>query len=75
MKFRLTLTNCYGNYYAINETATLCGDIKMLASLLIITLSVNGGLYLGTIAWSAYKSSEAGKIVEILEKVRPFPII
>lgn len=47
----------------------------MLAALLIITLSVNGGLYLGTIAWSAYKSAEEGKIVQIFEKVRPLSII
>lgn len=47
----------------------------MLVSLLIIALSVNGGLYLGTIAWSAYKSAENGKIVEIFEKVRPFPMV
>jgi hypothetical protein len=51
------------------------GNKKMLVSLLIVALSVNGGLYLGTIAWSAYKSSEAGKIVEIFEKVRPFPLV
>lgn len=47
----------------------------MLVSLLMIALSVNGGLYLGTIAWSAYKSAENGKIVEIFEKVRPFPMV
>ncbi len=47
----------------------------MLVSLLMIALSVNGGLYLGTIAWSAYKTAEAGKIVEIFEKVRPFPMV
>ena len=47
----------------------------MLAALLIITLSVNGGLYLGTIAWSAYKSAEDGKIVQMFEKVRPFPMV
>lgn len=47
----------------------------MLVSLLMIALSVNGGLYLGTIAWSAYKTAESGKIVEIFEKVRPLPMI
>lgn len=47
----------------------------MLVSLLIIALSVNGGLYLGTIAWSAYKTAETGKVSEIFEKVRPLPLI
>ena len=47
----------------------------MLVSVLILALSVNGGLYLGTIAWSAYKSAETGKIVQVLEKVRPFHLV
>lgn len=47
----------------------------MLVSLLMIALSVNGGLYLGTIAWSAYKTAENGKVVEIFEKVRPMPLV
>lgn len=47
----------------------------MLVSLLIIALSVNGGLYLGTIAWSAYKSAESTKVAEIFDKIRPLPLV
>ena len=47
----------------------------MLVSLLIIALSVNGGLYLGTIAWSAYQTAENTKVATIVDKIRLLPLV
>lgn len=38
----------------------------MLISILIMTMSVNGGLYLGTILWSAYKTFEWTRLMDVL---------
>lgn len=46
----------------------------MLTMIMIGALAVNGGMYLGTIAYSAWKTAEVGKIVDVFEMIRPFSI-
>ncbi len=40
----------------------------MLMTLIIMAVAVNGGLYLGTIAFSAYKFAELDKAISLFQK-------
>ena len=48
------------------------GITVMLTALFILILSINGGLYLGTITYSTYKSEEIGKAIDHFQQKRPF---
>lgn len=41
----------------------------MLMTLLIMALAINGGLYAGTIVFSAYKTSELNKAASFFQKI------
>lgn len=41
----------------------------MLMTLFIMAFAVSGGLYLGTIAFSAYKFAEFDKAIDLIQKV------
>ncbi len=43
----------------------------MLMTLMMIALALNGGMYLGTIAWSAHQTAEFGKTIDIFTNIRP----
>jgi len=43
------------------------GKITMMMTLLIMAMAVNGGLYMGTILYSAYRSSELDKAVTLFD--------
>ena len=43
-------------------------ESKMLMTLIVMALSVSGGLYLGTIAFSAYKTEELVKTIASFQK-------
>ncbi len=67
----------YGNYHAVwtTELKTLCelnyvcvGSITMLMTLIAVALAVSGGLYVGTIAFSAYKFAELDKAIALFQK-------
>jgi hypothetical protein len=45
-----------------------------MLTIMMMALAVNGGIYLGTILYSAYKSDEIGKAVDVLVNFRPFVI-
>jgi hypothetical protein len=45
-----------------------------MLTLMILVLAVNGGMYLGTIAYSAWKSAEVGKAIDLFVGFRPFSI-
>ena len=40
----------------------------MLMTLIVMACAVSGGLYLGTIAFSAYKFAELDKALELFQK-------
>ncbi|PZQ47466.1 MAG: hypothetical protein DI551_03260 [Micavibrio aeruginosavorus] len=47
----------------------LCvGSITMLMILTVMALAVSGGLYLGTIAFSAYESAQLDKALSLFHK-------
>ncbi len=41
-----------------------------MLTLLIMALAVNGGLYVGTIAYSAYQAAEIEKALSLFQKLR-----
>ncbi|MEM6781046.1 MAG: hypothetical protein AAF569_04200 [Pseudomonadota bacterium] len=41
----------------------------MLVTMLIMALAVNGGLYAGTIVFSAYKTAELNKASSFFQKI------
>ncbi len=52
-----------------NDYSNVCvGSITMLMILIVMALAVSGGLYLGTIAFSAYKCSEVVKAVTMSQR-------
>jgi hypothetical protein len=68
MKKLLHSKYCYGNYMpCVNEPFNVCGSITMLMIVMIMALAVSGGLYLGTIAFSAYQSSELDKAIAFIQ--------
>ncbi len=46
----------------------------MLMTLMMIALALNGGLYLGTIAWSAHQTAIFGKPYDVFTSVRQFSV-
>jgi len=44
-----------------NLTATLCEGKNTMTALLLMALSINGGLYVGTIAYSTFSAPEEEK--------------
>ena len=44
------------------------GSITMLMTLIAVALAVSGGLYVGTIAFSAYKFAELDKAIALFQK-------
>lgn len=51
------------------KTFNLCvGSITMIMTLIVMAVAVSGGLYLGTIAFSAYKFSELDKAINLFQK-------
>ena len=45
-----------------------------MLSMIMLALAVNGGLYMGTIAWTAYKSEEVGKAIDLFTGVQTLTI-
>lgn len=45
-----------------------------MLTIMMMALAVNGGMYLGTILYSAHKSAEIGKAIDVLVAFRPFII-
>ena len=63
----------YGKYvFILNKRFYLCGRKTMLMTVMMIALALNGGMYLGTIAWSAHQASIFGKGIDLLTNTRPF---
>ena len=55
------------NILTIKEITNLCkGKYIMITALLIMAMAVNGGLYAGTIAYSAYKSADFEKSITLI---------
>jgi hypothetical protein len=52
-----------------NAQQNVCGRLPMLMTLFIMAIAVSGGLYLGTIAFSAYKLAEIDQAVELFQKI------
>jgi len=51
------------------KNVQMCGVIKM-AAIFVVILAVSGGLYLGTIGYSAFRWAEIQKNVDFAQKVR-----
>lgn len=47
----------------------------MLATLLTLVLAVHGGLFAGTVLYSAYKASRADRISSAAQKLCGLPLI
>lgn len=47
----------------------VCGSLEMLMTLFVMAFAVSGGLYLGTIVFSAYKFAEFDKAMELIRQV------
>jgi hypothetical protein len=45
------------------------GEQKMLAILLLLVLAVNGGLFTGTIMYSAYKAAHYDQTISFIQKM------
>lgn len=45
-----------------------------MLTMMMLALAVNGGMYLGTILYSAWRSAEIGKTADLLAAFRPFAI-
>ncbi len=46
----------------------------MLAIILMLVLAVNGGLFTGTILYSAYKSAKLDQLLSIAQKMWDIPL-
>ena len=52
----------------LHKVQMCVGSITMLMILIVMALAVSGGLYLGTIAFSAYESAQLDKTVMPFQK-------
>jgi len=42
----------------------------MIITLLMIVLAINGGLYMGTIAYSAYRTNKLQEAIALLQNIK-----
>lgn len=57
------------------ETKNVCGENLMLAITLMLILAVNGGVFTGTILYSAWQTAKLDQLLGFAQKLWTLPFI